>query len=90
MRLVAVTLAISLSSTADNERAMRMLDEWIVMVDRHQVGERDEPLAKLGSWNVDDLTMMRAYVEAFSGVPLDNGQRAARRRQISAADLGRD
>jgi tetratricopeptide (TPR) repeat protein len=87
MRLVAVTLAISLSSTADNERAMRMLDEWIVMVDRHQVGERDEPLAKLGSWNVDDLTMMRAYVEAFSGVPLDNGQRAARRRQISAADL---
>lgn len=86
MRLVAVALAVSLSSASDNERAMRMLDEWIVMVDRHSVGERDEPLAKLGSWNVDDLTMMRAYVEAFSGVRLDTGQRATRRRQISGTD----
>lgn len=80
-------LSLAIASSADNERAMQMLNEWIVMVDRHAAGERDEALAKIGAWTADELDMIRAYVEAFSGVPLDNGNRAARRRQISGTDL---
>jgi tetratricopeptide (TPR) repeat protein len=87
VRLIALLLVVLLTATSDNERAMRMLNEWIDAVDRHAAGERDQPLATIGAWNTDDLQMMRAYIEAFSGVPLDNAQRAARRRQISGTDL---
>lgn len=87
MRLLAVVLAVVLSGSPDNERAMGLLNEWIVMVDRHAAGERDESLRKIGAWNADDLEMVRAYVEALSGVPLDNPVRAARRRQISGTDF---
>ena len=87
MRLAALLLTLFVTASADNERAMRMLNEWIVMVDRHAAGERDDALAQVGSWNTDDLEMMRAYVEAFTGVPLDNRDRATRRRQISGTDV---
>ena len=51
MRLLAVALAVVLSGSSDNERAMGMLNEWIVMVDRHAAGERDEALRTIGEWN---------------------------------------
>lgn len=87
MRLTALLLSLALYSAADNERAMRMLSEWIVFVDRHAAGERDEALGKVGTWSADDLDLLRGYVEAFAAVPVDNAGRAARRRQISGTDL---
>jgi tetratricopeptide (TPR) repeat protein len=87
VRLTALLLAALLTGASDNERAMDMLNDWIAAVDRHAAGERDQPLAAIGAWNIHDLDMMRAYIEAFAGVPLDNPQRAARRRQISGKDL---
>lgn len=83
----ALILSLALASSADNERARQMLNEWIIMVERHAAGERDDALARIGAWSADELDMIRAYIEAFSGVPLDNGNRAARRRQISGTDL---
>jgi len=87
VRLTALLLSFTIASSADNERAMGMLNDWIVMVDRHAAGERDEPLAKIAAWSVDDLDMMRAYLAAVTEVPVDSRERSLRRQQISGADL---
>src|SRR5688572_930784 len=87
MRLAAILVAAILAASSDNERAMRMLNDWIAAVDQHVPGEDDEALDRVESWSLDDLGMMRGYVEALSGLRNDNPGRAARRRTISGGDL---
>jgi tetratricopeptide (TPR) repeat protein len=87
MRLAAILVAAIFATSSDNERAMRMLNDWIVAVDQHVPGEDDEALDRLESWSLDDLGILRGYVEALSGLRNDNPGRAARRRAISGADL---
>ena len=87
MRLAALFTAAILAGSSDNERAMQMLKEWIFAVDRHAAGERDESLRTIGAWTAADLDVMHAYFEAIAEVPVDNPNRAARRRQISRFDL---
>jgi tetratricopeptide (TPR) repeat protein len=87
VRITAFLLTVALASSAENDRAMQLLNEWILSVDRHAAGARDEALAQLGAWNADDLDMMRAYVDALTEVPVDSPARALRRRQISGNEL---
>lgn len=84
MRVLALVIATLLSSsTAANDRAWRLLDQWIVMVDRHTPGEDDDAIAELSKWSLGDLDLMQAYVDAVTGVPLDTTSRSRRRRALS-------
>lgn len=83
----ALILSIAIASSADSERAMGMLDQWILMVDRHAAGERDEALRTIGAWNTDDLDLMRAYIAAVTEVPVDSRERNLRQRQISGPEM---
>jgi tetratricopeptide (TPR) repeat protein len=87
VRTVAFLLIVAVASSTDNPRAMQLLTEWVVIVNRHAAGERDAALAQIGSWNADDLEMMRAYIDALTEVPLDNPARVTRRRPISGNEL---
>ena len=88
MRPTALLLALFLTSaTADNPRAMQLLEQWIVAVDRHGAGERDEALKAIAAWTEDDLLMMRAYVAALTELPVNNPGRATLRRQIARNEL---
>src|SRR5690242_2008580 len=87
MRLAALVIAATLTGSSDHQRAIGMLNDWIAAVGQHDAGQRDAPLSRISAWSVDDLEMMRAYVEALAGLPNDNPQRATRRRQISGTDM---
>jgi tetratricopeptide (TPR) repeat protein len=90
VRLAALLFSIvwtSSSATAD-ERAMGMLRDWILAVQQHVPDEPDAALARIHSWSYDDLSLMRAYVEALAGAPLKGNQdRVTRRRRISDREL---
>lgn len=87
MRTAAFILTLALGSSTDNQRAMQMLTEWIAMVDQHAAGVHDPALGQIGSWNADDLDMMRAYVDALTEVPVNSPERKTRWRAISGNDL---
>jgi tetratricopeptide (TPR) repeat protein len=92
MRLAAVFLAAVLSSASGDERAMRMLEDWVRAVDRHTGGEKDEALARIGAWTYDDLESLHGHVEALIDLPITRNTprgspRAARRSSISRYDL---
>ena len=88
MRLTALllTLAVTSASAAD-DRAMRLMGEWILSVEQHSSGESDAALSRLTSWSYTDLELMRGYVEALVELPVNTRPRDARRR-IVGRDLG--
>jgi tetratricopeptide (TPR) repeat protein len=86
MRLAALLAIALVAGSSEDERAMRMLHEWVDAVDQHVAGEEDAPLARIMAWSMDDLDTMRGYVELVSGLPNDTPARAARRRRMSGAD----
>lgn len=85
----AIALALVLVTSSDNPDAMKMLQDWITAVDQHEAGERDPALRTIGAWNVDDIDMMRAYIEAIAELPNNIGDRAARRDHISRGDMAK-
>jgi tetratricopeptide (TPR) repeat protein len=90
--MIAALLFTLSVSTADNVRAMAMLQDWVRAVENHNVGERDEPLALIGAWTFEDLDLVLPYVEALIDLPLtnnarNNSPRVTRRRSISNNDL---
>jgi tetratricopeptide (TPR) repeat protein len=87
MRLTALLITAMLAGSSDNERAMRMLGEWIIAVDRHAPGDSDAALERVAAWSIDDLALLRGYVEVLSDLPNDSPQRASRRRAISGNDM---
>ena len=82
MRLIALLLAIVLGSANDNDYAIGLLGHWIAAVDGHGAGESDAGLATVTGWTYDDLELMRPYVEAIVGAPLQNNRARARRRTL--------
>lgn len=88
MRLTSLLLSLAIASSADNERAMGMLRDWIAAVDRHSPSETDAALATINEWTHNDLILMRPYVEALVDAPtLRNANRAKRRTLISNKDM---
>jgi tetratricopeptide (TPR) repeat protein len=80
VRLIALLLAVAVTSaSASNDRALLLLDGWIKSVDQHSAGESDEALARLTDWTYNDLELMRGYVEALVGLPLNTRARDNRR-----------
>jgi tetratricopeptide (TPR) repeat protein len=86
MRLVAVMLAVILSSDSGNERAMAILRDWIAAVDQHAAGESDAALATITAWTYNDLELMRAYVETLAGAPTARNRNRVRRRSLISSD----
>jgi tetratricopeptide (TPR) repeat protein len=81
VRLAALLLSIVLASvtaTAD-ERAIRMLSDWVVAVDQHTAGESDQALTRITAWTYDDLELMRTYVETLAEAPTVNNRDRGRR-----------
>ncbi len=68
---------------------MVMLRDWIAAVDQHRAGESDAALATINAWTYDDLELMRPYVEALAGAPLETIRDRAKRRHrlIGTVDL---
>jgi tetratricopeptide (TPR) repeat protein len=88
VRLTALLLTLAVTSaSATNDRAMRLLDEWILSVDQHSAGESDAALSHLTGWSYNDLELMRGYVEALVELPVSSRAREARRR-IVGRDFG--
>lgn len=54
MRATALLLALTLAASAEDPRITK-LREWIAAVDAHRLGEADEPLKRVASWNFDEL-----------------------------------
>ena len=86
MRLTALLVAALLAGSSDNERARRMLNEWIDAVEDHVPGDTDTALERITAWSLEDVDLMRGYVELLAGLPNDTPERAFRRRAISAND----
>jgi tetratricopeptide (TPR) repeat protein len=81
VRLAALLLSIvfaSASATAD-ERAIRMLSDWVIAVDQHTAGESDKALTRITAWTYDDLELMRTYVETLAEAPTVNNRDRGRR-----------
>jgi hypothetical protein len=93
VRTFALLLSIVLPITtvaagqAGQQRAIEMLHEWIAAVDEHTAGESDAALARITSWTMDDLDVMRGWVEVFAEVPASNRDRATRRRAVPFAEV---
>lgn len=85
---VAAGLLVCTASLRGDERTLRMLGDWIDMVDRHAAGERDDSLSRIGDWSVEDLLLIRPYIEALTEAPLDHRARTTRRGDISRGDMG--
>ena len=87
MRLAALLAAALLAAAAENPEALRLLDEWIAAVDQHVPGQRDAGLESVAAWSLEDIDLVRGYIEVFSGVRNDTASRAFRRRAINRMDL---
>ncbi|HYE85535.1 MAG TPA: tetratricopeptide repeat protein [Vicinamibacterales bacterium] len=85
--VVVVASSLAQASPVIHERALRMLNDWIVAVDQHRAGERDEALQTIGKWSYSELEVMRGYVDAIAEVPVNTKSRAAFRAQIKRTDL---
>ncbi len=85
--LLAVGLMATFESIAADERALGMLNAWIVAVDDHVAAEKDDALERLAGWTHDEVELVLPYVEAFGEVPADTRDRAVRRRRITGTDL---
>jgi tetratricopeptide (TPR) repeat protein len=83
----ALIVSLGLAAAADNPQAMRWLHEWVMAVDAHVAGERDDPLATVAAWTINDVELMRPYLEAFAGVPVNTSPRTLRRQMISGNDF---
>src|SRR5688572_17496734 len=88
MRVIALALAITLSGTSSDDRAMRMLHDWIAAVEAHAAGESDAALATITAWTYTDVELLRPFLEAFVDAPLRNNKgRQNRRSLIAKGDL---
>lgn len=86
MRLAAILIAAVLTGSSEDERTMRMFQEWFDAVDQHAAGEEDAALARILAWSSDDLEAMRGHIELLSDLPNNTPSRAARRRLVSGSD----
>jgi tetratricopeptide (TPR) repeat protein len=87
VRFTALLLAIAVSSVgANNDVAMRRLDQWIAAVQHHAAGELDTGFSQVTAWTYNDLELLRGYVEALIELPLNTRERDVRRR-IVGGDL---
>ena len=87
MRLAALLFAALLAGASESPEALRMLDDWIVAVDQHVPGQRDVALEHIAGWTLDDVDLVRGYIEVFSGVRNNTAGRAFRRRAINRIDM---
>jgi tetratricopeptide (TPR) repeat protein len=86
VRVIALVLSIVFTApTAANERALQLINEWIAAVDEHTPGQTDAALARIAAWTMDDLELMRGWVEVFAEVPANNRDRSTRRRAVDLA-----